>query len=267
MVLALIILFWLGISLGSFAGALAWRIYKKKDWVKGRSQCDHCGRQLSALDLVPIFSWLVLRGRCRYCKKPISWQHPLTELAAGLVFALSYYFWPGGVDTTGDWVLFITWLTTSVGLLTLLIYDARWMLLPNKIIYPTLAVAATGRFIYIIGFEDKKLSAFLSWAFSVAISSGVFWVLFIVSNGRWIGFGDIRLGFITGTLLSSPAKSFLMILTSSILGTLFVLPGLIAGKNKVDMKLPYGPFLIVATAIVLLFGTDILDWYKELFIP
>jgi prepilin signal peptidase PulO-like enzyme (type II secretory pathway) len=267
MVLVLIFLAGLGAAFGSFAGVLAWRIHKKKDWVHGRSQCDHCKHQLAAKDLVPIFSWLALHGKCRYCKKPISWQLPAIELFAALVFAASYAFWPGGLHGAGAWVLFITWLVTLTSLLALLIYDIRWMLLPSKIIYPTAAIAATGRFIYLVGFESDKGHALVQWVFSLAVASGVFWVLFVISKGKWIGFGDIRLGFITGTILASPEKSFLMIFLGSVLGTLYVLPALIKGKSTVDTKLPYGPFLILGCIIALLFGNDIINWYKEVFIP
>jgi leader peptidase (prepilin peptidase)/N-methyltransferase len=104
------------------------------------------------------------------------------------------------------------------------------------------------------------------WATSVAVASGIFWLLFIASAGKWIGFGDIRLGIITGTVLAQPAKSFLMILLASILGTLFALPGLFSKKKTLLSKLPYGPFLIVATAITLLVGGSILDWYQKLLI-
>jgi prepilin signal peptidase PulO-like enzyme (type II secretory pathway) len=273
MVLILIFLAWLGLAFGSFVNALVWRTNeqskkgraktKNLSIVNGRSICPHCKHVLAWYDLIPVFSWLFLRGKCRYCNKQISVQYPLVELAGGLIFVLSYVFWPHGVHSSGDWVIFITWLASSVGLLALLVYDFRWMLLPNKIIYPTLAIAAAGRFVYLIGYEDRKAYALLMWVLSVAVASGIFWLLFIISQGKWIGFGDVRLGFITGTLLGTPSKSFLMILLGSILGTLFVLPALIVGKKDMASRLPFGPFLISATMIVILFGTSILDWYKN----
>jgi prepilin signal peptidase PulO-like enzyme (type II secretory pathway) len=273
MILALILLAWFGLAFGSFVNALVWRLHeqskKKKAKAKtlsilnGRSMCPHCKHTLAWYDLIPVFSWLWLRGRCRYCKKQISAQYPVVELALASVFILSYVFWPNGVHGTGDWVIFIAWLASSVGLMALLVYDLLWMLLPNKIIYPTLLIAFTGRFVYLVGYEGHKLHALLIWILSVAVSSGIFWVLFIISQGKWIGFGDIRLGFITGTLLASPSKSFLMILLASILGTLFILPALILGKKDMASKLPFGPFLISATMIAILFGNSILDWYKS----
>jgi prepilin signal peptidase PulO-like enzyme (type II secretory pathway) len=277
MIVAIIILAWFGLAFGSFVNALVWRLHeqnKKKKTkgqnlsiINGRSICTSCKHVLAWYDLIPIFSWLFLYGRCRYCKKPISVQYPLVELAGALIFVSSYIFWPHGLHGTGDWVLFITWLAASVGLLALLVYDLRWMLLPNKIIYPTAAIAALGRLLYLVGFDHHKGHGLLMWIASVAVASGVFWLLFLISNGKWIGFGDVRLGFITGTILASPAKSFLMIFLGSVIGTLSIIPGLITGNKTINSKLPYGPFLIAGCLIALLFGGSILDWYKHTLIP
>lgn len=242
---------------------------------KGRSQCPRCGHQLSVAELVPVLSWLFLRGRCRYCRQPISVQYPLVEIAGAVVFALSYYSWPnpgelvldtGGVGPigTGQWLLFTTWLVSFVGLLALLVYDVRWMLLPNHILYPTFLVAFGGRLAYIWFFEQDKIHSFWIWGASLLVASGIFWLLFIISSGRWIGYGDVRLGLVTGTLLTSPAKSFLMIFLASILASLFVMPLLISKRKGLGSKLPYGPFLITATVSVLLFGDSIIGWYTQL---
>jgi leader peptidase (prepilin peptidase)/N-methyltransferase len=286
MVIAVIVLIWLGLAFGSFINALVWRVHeqsknkaqktkhkkqsvanKNLSIITGRSQCVHCGHILGWKDLIPVFSWLYLKGKCRYCGKPISWQYPVVELALAFVFVGSYIWWPGGVHGAGDWVLFITWLLTSVGLMALLVYDARWMILPNRIIYPTLLIAVAGRLVYLVGFEANKPRQLAAWFLSLLVASGIFWVLFIVSRGRLIGYGDVRLGWITGTVLARPAESFLMIVIASLMGTLFVLPDLITGKKSAASKLPYGPFLIVATFAVLIFGSDFMNWYTHLFLP
>jgi len=249
-----------GLIFGSFINALVWRLKTKKNYVKARSQCPDCGHRLAAKDLVPVFSWLLLGGRCRYCKKTISVQYPLVELATALVFTLSYTFWPASFDSVAQKALFLSWLGVSVGLMALLIYDLKWMMLPNKLIYPTLTLAVAGNLIYLL-LADDKMSFFLNWAGSVAVASGLFWILFMASKGKWIGYGDVRLGLITGTILHSPRGSFLMIFLASLLGTFFVLPSLLRGGRKLTARLPYGPFLIVSAWICLLFGKSLLDWY------
>lgn len=226
--------------------------------------CPHCKHVLAWYDLIPVFSWLFLKARCRYCKKPISPQYPLVELLAGLVFALSYIFWPDTVHLSGQWLLLGTWLACSVGLLALAVYDLKWMILPNRIIYPTLVVAVVGRVAYVAAFENRPLHAVLLWIASVAIASGVFFALFMISKGKWIGYGDVRLGLITGTLLADPQKSLAMLFLASFIGTLVILPALSKGNKNLASKLPYGPFLILATAILVVFGDRLLNWYKDL---
>lgn len=273
MILIAVLLFILGLALGSFVNALVWRFHEnhtgksgeKLSIAKGRSICPNCRHKLVWYDLVPVLSWIALKGRCRYCKKPISKQYPAVELATGLVFALSYAFWPSAPHLGGQWLLLATWLAASVGLMALAVYDIRWMLLPNKIIYPTLAVAVAGRAAYLAAFDPRPGHSAWLWAVSVAIASGVFYILYVVSQGKWIGFGDVRLGLITGTLLADPYKSMAMIFLASLLGTLTVLPNLLAGKKTMASRTPYGPFLITGTAIMVVFGDSLINWYKNLF--
>lgn len=269
----IVALIFFGLCFGSFVNALVWRVKQNSKrniktklsiW-NGRSMCPHCKHQLAAKDLVPVFSWLYLRGRCRYCKKPIE-DTPLVEVGTAAVFALSYLYWPYSLQG-GQIVLFIAWLVASVGLMALLVYDLKWMLLPNKIIYPTLAIAVIGKLIYLIGYEDNKLHSALMWLLSVLVASGIFWILYVVSSGKWIGYGDVRLGLITGTLLQTPLKSLLMIFIASVIGCLVMLPIIFAKKRQLSASIPYGPFLITATWICGLFGQGIIDWYKRVFLP
>lgn len=273
MILIAVILFWLGLCAGSFVNALVWRIHeqtrtkkpnKKLSVINGRSMCVHCKHVLAWYDLIPVFSWVLLKGKCRFCKKPISRQYPIVELIGGLVFALSYIFWPQTLGTNGQWLLLATWLVSSVGLLALAAYDLKWMLLPNRIIYPTLIVAAVGRLGYIVFFSEHKAHSLLLLALSLLVASGIFFLLFTVSKGKWIGYGDVRLGLITGTLLATPTQSLAMIFLASLLGSLTVLPSLFNGSKNLSSRLPYGPFLIIATAIMVVFGGRLLDWYENL---
>ncbi|HEX5447932.1 MAG TPA: prepilin peptidase [Candidatus Saccharimonadales bacterium] len=274
-----VVLFVVGLSFGSFVNALVWRLHERSagkkgstklktgnlSIINGRSMCPNCRHTLAWYDLIPLASWLMLRARCRYCKKPISSQYPLVELTAGLVFALSYLFWPEIVGHDGQWLLLGTWLASFIGLLALAVYDLRWTILPSRIVYPTLAVAAIGRIAYIAAYQPHKLHAVGLWVASVAVASGIFWFLYTFSKGKWIGYGDVRLGLITGTLLAGPDKSFLMIFLASIIGTLVATPALVSGRKTMASRLPFGPFLIAATAVVIVFGGPILDWYTGLF--
>lgn len=282
--------FILGLIFGSFVNALVWRIRQQEiseqktenkkqkkessnlstlhsnlSVISGRSQCVYCGQRLVAKDLVPIFSWLYLRGRCRYCGGFISVQYPTVELVCAFVFVLSYTLWPS--DLAGsEWLLLATWLVSSVGLLALAIFDLKWMLLPNRILYPAFFTAAAGKLGYIVFFAPDKAEDIRLWILSVSVAAGIFCVIYYVSKGGWIGFGDVRLGLVTGTLLGTPSKSFLMIFLASVLGTISVLPALLFRRQRLSAKVPFGPFLIAATAATILFGQPLLDWYERLLI-
>ncbi len=253
----------LGACVGSFISALTWRLKFHKDWVRGRSQCPQCGHRLQASELVPVLSWLWLHGRCRHCRRPISKLYLGMELASIAVFTGSYYWWPGGLHSSGDRFLLVGWLAVAVGLLALAVYDLRWRLLPNKLLYPTAVLAIAVRLIYVLWFTTAPAHAFGAWALSVLVASGIFWVIYHLSGGRLIGYGDVRLGIITGTVLATPALSLFMIFSASVLGTLAALPQLVTGRQSLRSKIAYGPFLIVATALSLLFGNSLIHWYRH----
>src|SRR5581483_10287027 len=130
----MLVLIVLGLIWGSFVNAFVWRLHEEKDWVKGRSECTVCHHSLSTKDLVPVVSWLLLKGRCRYCHQPIK-DSPLVELTVPLLFVLSYVWWPWTLHGEGL-VRFIFWLVFILGYVILAVYDLRWKLLPNKVVYP-----------------------------------------------------------------------------------------------------------------------------------
>lgn len=255
-----------GLIFGSFINALVWRVHAGKDFVRGRSECVNCGHVLAAKDLVPVFSWLALRGRCRYCKKTID-DSPLVEIALAVVFLLSYLFWPVSLNGPGELVLFIGWLITAVGLTALATYDLRWMILPNKILYPTLVVALATQLIYWLAYSPAKTAFIVNWLAAVAVASGIYLAMFIISQGRWIGFGDVRLGLVTGTVLHRPSLALLMIFFASVIGLLAVVPQLLTGKKQLTSRLPYGPCLILATLVCVLFGEQLINFYTTHLIP
>jgi prepilin signal peptidase PulO-like enzyme (type II secretory pathway) len=265
----------IGACLGSFINALVWRTHeqakpRKKSASKpkinlsiisGRSVCPNCHHVLSAKDLVPILSWLQLRGKCRYCKVKFA-DSPLTELLTPILFVASYAYWPLGFSSDGI-VLFILWLIFLVGLLALAIYDLRWFLLPNRIVYPLLWLAGL-QVVFLVLRSQTPLTVVQETFFGVIIGGGLFYVLFQLSKGEWIGGGDVKLGFLIGAILGGPWQATLMIFLASLIGTLTSIPSLLNGKRKTSSHIPFGPYLILATFVVYLFGASIINWYKGL---
>jgi prepilin signal peptidase PulO-like enzyme (type II secretory pathway) len=274
----ILILIILGLSFGSFVNALVWRMYqqalpKKKrvasdtelSIAKGRSMCPHCKHTLAWYDLLPIISWLGLRGKCRYCQGSISWQYPLVELITATMFVLSYVFWGEDLSSWSSYALFAVWLAALVAFMALIVYDVRWMLLPNKIVFPLLGLGIISAIIRALG-SDAPVRAVVMALGGLAVAGGIFYVLFQISNGAWIGGGDVKLGFAIGLLLGSPLLAFLMLFVASLLGLLVASPSIALKKSKLSSKIPFGPFLIASTIFVMLFGQQIIDWYGSTFL-
>lgn len=279
MLVIIILLIVLGLIFGSFVNALVWRVHEqsklstkthKRDKtinlsvISGRSVCPDCHHLLGSRDLVPIFSWLSLNGKCRYCKKPISIQYPVVEAVTAAVFIASYIWWPKPLHGL-QVALFVLWLAILIGFVSLSLYDLKWKLLPNLMIYQLAVVAASFAILTIIASNDH-LKAIYDCVLALIIGGGIFYVLFQVSEGKWIGGGDVRLGAILGAIAATPGRSLLFIFIGSLIGSLISLPLMLSGQLKRSSTIPFGPLLIVGAVVTQLFGADILNWYSHLFI-
>lgn len=253
-------LFFIGICLGSFVNAAVWRIKHKKDLLFDRSECTKCHYKLEWYDLIPVLSWLFLRGKCRKCHTSISAQYPIVELAVAAFFVASLAFWPQDLNTVNDLLQFLIWLVAGVGLSILAVYDIRWLILPDKVVFPLIGLGIVMTVLH--GLETTNVGHFLFDIFgSLLILSGFYLVLFVVSSGKWVGFGDIKLGVALALLLCSWQLAVLAFFLANLIGTLFYAPALASGKMKRSAHIPFGPFLIAGFLIAGLFGQSIIDWY------
>jgi leader peptidase (prepilin peptidase) / N-methyltransferase len=261
MLMIVVILAVLGAAMGSFVGALVWRLHEHKDFVRDRSECEHCHHKLDALDLIPVLSWLVLRGRCRYCRAWIGWTPLALELLTAGLFVGSYIMWPWALDSWLAWTFFGLWLVQLVGLVALFVYDLKWMLLPNVIVFPLIGLSIVE---VAVGYgmqSDASLGAYIQSAFlGVAVLAGLYWALYTFSRGRLIGYGDVKLGLFMGLVLGWQ-RALLALFLANIIGFFVVLPGLLTGRLKRTSRVPFGPFLIIAFIISFLLGDRLIDWY------
>jgi leader peptidase (prepilin peptidase)/N-methyltransferase len=266
------ILIVLGLCFGSFVNALVWRMHEqtssKKQAAKnndisvlrGRSMCVHCRHTLAWYDLLPVVSWLTLRGRCRYCRKSISLQYPVVEIALAALFVLSYVHFPYQLSDVNNQILFLFWLVFLTGFMAMIVYDLRWMILPDKLTYSLAALAIAQ--VVLITVITKDISILKDALFGLITVGGLFYFLFQISNGKWIGGGDVKLGFSLGLLAGGVIEGLLVIFTASLIGTLVSLP-LLASKNGLKKRIPFGPLLIFAIVVVYLFGGELIDWYSR----
>ena len=274
-----------GLCLGSFAAATVWRlrakqldqdkkdgepINKKEDEklnkirhkspLKDHSCCLNCGYRLQWFDMIPLISWIYLRGRCRKCHKKIGSMEILAEIGLATFFVVSYLFWPYGFGDTFLVIRFILWLIAGVILTILFFYDKKWFLLPDSINVLLVVVGLANFFTLFINSYDK-LNLAINTLASIGILSGLYLLLYLVSKGRWIGFGDIKLGLGLALFLPDWKLAFLALFAANLVGCLVVLPGLITRKLKRTSHVPFGPFLIIGMFIASIFGNQIINWF------
>jgi len=278
-------LFLFGLILGSFAGASVWRIRARqlvedkncgekvdiKEYEKlqkltksslfgDRSKCLNCSYELKWYDLIPVLSWLSLGGKCRKCRKPIGYFEPIIEIGMAVFFVLSFMFWPNSLSSSYEITLFVLWLISGIGLAILFVYDQFWSLLPDKVSFIVIGIGVINAGLVFIN-SNNKTETFFSILGSVLILSGLYWIIYKISKGTWIGFGDIKLGLGLALMLSNWGLAFIALFAANLVGCILVLPAMIVGKLKRNSRVPFGPLLIIGYIIAGLFGNFILNFY------
>ncbi|MEX0918512.1 MAG: prepilin peptidase [Candidatus Paceibacterota bacterium] len=268
-----IISFLLGLIIGSFLNVVIYRQNTGRG-ILGRSFCFACRAQLSPFDLVPVFSFLRLRGRCRTCYSRISIQYPLVELLTGFVFALlAWQYFPfdrfGALSIQALIVLFLYWTIAGI-LIVITVYDFKHKIIPDDFTYAFIILAVFVPFL-------ERLPAGLGEALArtgngilaAGLLFAIFWALWRYSDGRWMGFGDVKLvigiGLLLG-LLTGLTAVFIAFWSGAIVGLLLILLGRlrffkkITGGLTLKSELPFAPFLVLATLLGLIFQFNLL-WF------
>lgn len=238
------IIFLFGLAVGSFLNCIIYRLKTGESFFKGRSYCPFCQHQLSWPDLIPVFSFLFLKGKCHYCQKKISLQYPLVELATGFLFVLCFLFHV-------PWFIFII----ACFLIIIFVYDLKHYIIPDKIIYPAIGITL----IATLQGVPFGSSNFFAWQSALG-AAGFFLAIVLLSRGHWMGVGDIKLGFLMGLILGFPnilVALFLAFLTGAIIGIGLI----ILGKKSLKSEVPFGPFLVIGTLVAMFWGPAIINWY------
>ena len=243
--------FLFGLAAGSFLNCLIYRLEKNESFLKGRSYCPHCHHTLTWKDLIPILSFLILRGKCRYCHQKISWQYPIVEIATGILFVSIFNF--RSLLTT------IYLLLTTCFLIVIFVYDLRHYIIPDKVIYPAIGMVFLYRLFEIENFLllNVILSALLAFIFFLAI--------FLLSRGRWLGFGDVKLAAFMGLFLGFP-NILVALFFAYLIGAIIGIGLVFARKKTLKSEVPFGPFLVIGTFIALFWGEKIIDCYLKSFL-
>jgi len=245
MIVALICV--LGLVIGSFLNVVVYRSHKGLCDIYGRSRCPHCEHSLVALDLVPVFSFIFLKGRCRYCEEPISWQYLLLELGTAMAFLLLY--WRFSLSPA-----FFVYVYYTCVLIVIFMIDLRYYVILDKISIPAILMA------FILSPLVLKMN-FINMIEGVFIGGGFFLLQFMVSRGRWIGGGDLRMGVLMGAMLGWPFIVPALFLAYFI-GAVISLSFLAAGNKEWKRQVPLGTFLSFATFLTFLSGDILFSYYR-----
>ena len=249
-----IIFFIFGAAFGSFACCQAWRLRLRQKGSKlgSRSVCLHCKYQLKWYDNIPLFSWLILKGHCRKCKKPIGRAEVLSEFCLGLVFALlGLNFFAVGLFTPVAIAQFIILMAAIIGFWVLLIYDARWGQLPTKALIIVNLLAITYAILGLITATDFS-AALLSLVVAIGLLAGIYYLLYFFSRESLVGSGDWLLCLAIAAFLGHWWLAIIELFLANFFAAFVSLP---AFFKKGRRKIFFGPFLIGSFILVFLLRT------------
>lgn len=305
-----VFIFLFGLIVGSFLNVVILRLASGQSFLHGRSECPSCKKKLTFFELIPVVSFIFLKGRCRRCRARISWQYPLVELTTGLLFLAAS--WRILTHLPFRWLLLepfsfssllaigfvIFWLFFVSSLIIIFVYDLRFYIIPDKVVFFSIALALIFNLFRdgFLKFGDKLFHnfqglaipfSFLSPQGSVFGNPGLFFVpapwaatlsallaaifffgfflfLNLVSRGRWMGMGDVKFAFLIGLILGWP-DTLLAAILAFIVGSLAGLILIIIRKKDFKSQIPFGPFLVIGVLMTMFWGQQILQGYFSLF--
>lgn len=295
-----LLLFVVGAALGSFANVLILRYDPDRNVfsgpsLAGRSHCMHCARALAWYELVPIVSFLALRGRCRTCRATLTVQYPLVEFAGGFItagipwflssfFGMSFVLLFAGTAPFWFYGVCVSWIIIFFILLLITVIDLRHYLIPNELTLLLVLAGAMNSVIMAMRPGGLGSSSLFSNSFlqqyvllfspfqgivanhilGAVVGVGFFWALYQVTKGRGIGFGDVKLAGALGLVLGWPDIG-LAILLSFIIGGLVGAALMAWGRRGMRDRVPFAPFLVLGFTLTVFFGSRILDAYFGVF--
>ena len=255
----LMLLFILGLTIGSFLNCVIYRLEKNQGFILGRSFCPSCHHVLNWRDLIPLLSFISLKGKCRYCQKPISRQYPLVELLTGALFLLNFLILSPSLSAF-DLLRLVYYLIVSCLLIVIFIFDLKYYLIPDQFVYSAIAVSAVWYFASSFFFSFYTSREIFNFIYS-AIGSALFFLsIYLLTRKKGMGFGDVEVAFFMGLLLGFPniiVALFLAFFSGALVGIILM----VFNKKTLKSELAFGPFLTAATLFSLFFGQSLIDLY------
>lgn len=254
-----------GTLIGSFLNVVIWRLPREQS-LGGRSQCPHCGYSLRARNLIPIFSYLGQRRRCANCKKPISPRYLIIEIVTGLLFALAAYHLPLATTHIASALTLLRLLFIIAVLIVVFVIDLEHYLILDAVVLPASLVVLVLNIVIDVAAHQSLLSLTShTGAGLVAVLSagGFFYIIWRVSKGRWMGFGDVKLNLFLGLALGLPGIAvglFLAFMSGAVVGIALI----VAQLKQLQSRVPFGTFLSFGALLALFYGPALAAWYARL---
>ncbi len=220
----------LGLIIGSYVAALTWRMPRGIKISKGRSICPNCRKKISWFDNIPVISFFLLRGRCRSCKKKISFRYPLIELSASLVFVSLFLKFGLTID-----LLYLYFL--SICLISVFIVDLEEMLIPDEFVFAGLVTTV----VYLLLLNPQNLFPYLLSGFAASL---FFLLIYFLTKGKGMGLGDVKLALLLGLVLGS-RLTIQALFFAFVIGAIVGIIMLIFGKAHLKKPIAFGPFMII----------------------
>ena len=250
----------LGLAIGSFLNVVVWRVPRGESVVHPPSACPRCGHAIRGRDNIPVVSWLVLRGRCRDCGLPISARYPLVELGTGVLFVLTAWF--AGLHWILPALLYLAAISVALALI-----DIDVKRLPDAIVLPSYVVA-----IVLLALASANPGGEPDWsALLRALAGGaalfvVYFVMVLVYPAG-MGFGDVKLAGVLGLYLGWFGWGSLFVgwFAAFLLGGLFSVGLMIAGRAGRKSGIPFGPWMLAGAAVGIVLGEPLTQWYLGIF--
>lgn len=259
------LLFLLGLCVGSFLNVLIYRLPRSLS-ITGRSFCPKCKKKIPWRDNLPILSFILLGGRCRFCRSPIGIQYPVVELTTGVLFVLVYLFHLRGVfpplagplhlQGTLSFLILPYQLLLISALIVVFFTDLKSQIIPDQIVYPAI-------FFSLIFLISQSPNIPISPILSASGAALFFLTLVVVTRGRGMGWGDVKLAGLMGLILGFPkiiVALYLAFLTGAIIAVILVL----VGKKRFGQSIPFGPFLSGATIASLFWGQNLWQIFQKI---
>lgn len=258
-------LFIFGTAIGSFLNVVIDRLSNEES-VMGRSHCDYCKHKLGPLDLIPIISFFLLNRKCRYCQKKLSWYYSIVEFITGVMFIIIWIYLPQSLLGEGlrrlpstIYLVKFIYLGIISGLIVVFFSDLKYHIIPDQVQIFLFAAS-----LFLLPLYGPILNVFIERVIAALLVMAPIYFLYLVTKGRGMGFGDVKLAFIIGFMFGIKA-GLLILYFAFILGAIIGIILMLLQKRGLKSKIAFGPFLVIGILIMLFWRDVIFEFAKKIY--